>query len=176
MRLFPLIRFTRGLTAMLGALVLAGCAHYQLGSGGPLPFRNLYVSVVRNQSFAAQAQAPVTEMIRQSLLQENRVTLTDQTDADATLDVTLSDYQRAAAATQQGNTLNAQSYSLTLTALCTLVDNRSGKVYFKNRRVSVTEEAFVQGGDSFSESEYQSMPKLARDLGTKIKDEVTGGW
>ncbi len=165
--------------ALLVAFVFAGlvgCAHYHLGAAGPLPFHKLYVSVAQNRSNAAQAQAPVTSMLRQSLLQEGNLQLTEQADADATLEVVLTDYERLAAATQQGNSLNAQSYTLTLTANCSLVDNRSGKVYFKNRAIDASQVAYVQSGDNFSESEYQTMPKLARDLAQKIKDEVVGTW
>jgi hypothetical protein len=155
---------------------LAACAHYHLGAAGPLPFHTLYVSVAKNRSFAPQAQAPVTEMLRQSLLQEGNLQLTEQADADATLDVVLTKYEQLAAATQQGNSLNAQSYTFTLTANCTLVDNRSGKVYFKNRAIDATEVAYVQGGDSLSEAEYETMPELARDLAQEIKNEVVDTW
>jgi len=165
--------------ALLAGFTLAGltaCAHYRLGAAGPLPFHTLYVSVAKNQSLAAQVQAPVTELLRQSLLQEGNLQLTEQTDADATLDVVLVGYDRLTAATQQGNSLNAQSYTLTLTAHCTLVDNRSGKVYFKDRPILASQVAYVQSGDSFSESEYQTIPKLARDLAGGIKDEVISTW
>jgi hypothetical protein len=159
--------------ALLG---LMGCSHYHLGAAGPLPFHKLYVTVVKNQSYAPQAQAPVTEMLRQSLLQEGNLQLTEQADADATLEVVLSNYQRLTAATQQGNSLNAQSYTLILTAKCTLVDNRSGKVYFKDRQIDASQVAYVQNGDSFSQSEYQTLPKLARDLAGNIKDEIVSTW
>jgi hypothetical protein len=168
--------FAKALLAGVVLLGLAGCAHYHLGAAGPLPFQKLYVAVAKNQSMAAQIQAPVTEMLRQSLLQEGNLELTEQTDADATLEVVLIEYTRATAATQQGNSLNAQSYTLLLSADCTLVDNRTGKVYFKNRRIDASQVAYVQNGDSFSESEYQTIPKLARDLAEEIKDEVVSTW
>jgi hypothetical protein len=170
---------TRIFAPALLAIALAGlvsCAHYHFGAAGPLPFHKLYVTVVKNRSYAPQVEAPVTEMLRQSLLQEGNLQLTEQADADATLDVVLFDYQRSTAATQQGNSLNAQSYTLLLTAKCTLVDNRSGKVYFKDRQIDASQVAYVQGGDSFSEAEYQTMPKLARDLAEKIKDEIVSTW
>jgi len=168
--------FAPVLMAGLALAGLAGCAHYHLGAAGPLPFHTLYVSVAKNRSFAPQAQAPVTEMLRQSLLQEGNLKLTEQTDADATLEVVLTNFQQVAAATQQGNSLNAQSYTFTLTANCTLVDNRSGKVYFKDRAIDASEVAYVQGGDSLSEAEYQTMPELARQLAQEIKNEVVDTW
>lgn len=168
--------FARVLLLGIALTGLVACAHYHMGAAGPLPFHTLYVTVAKNRSFAPQAQAPVTEMLRQSLLQEGNLQLTEQADADATLEVVLTNYQQLAAATQQGNSLNAQSYTLTLTATCTLVDNRSGKVYLKDRSIDASEVAYVQSGDSFSEAEYQAMPKLARDLAEAIKNEVVDTW
>ena len=162
--------------AMLGALVLVGCSHYTLGSASKLDFDSLYIAVAHNQSYAAQVDQPLSEQLRQTFLQEGNLHLADQKDADATLEVTVSDYKRTAAATQQGNTLNAQSYALTLTAKCTLADNRSGKMYFKDKLISVTEDTLVQNGDNFNESEYQAMPKLSRDLAVKVKDAVVTTW
>jgi hypothetical protein len=166
----------RLLLAALGVAALAGCSHYSLGSAGKLDFQSLYIAAVKNQSFGAQAAEPMSSELRQTFLQEGYLHLADQKDADATLEVTIANYTRAADATQQGNTLNAQSYALTLTATCTLVDNRTGKTYFKNREVSVTEDALVQNGDNFNEAEYQSMAKLARDLSVKIKNTVVSVW
>lgn len=176
MRLFTLTRLARGWAAALGLGLLAGCAHYSLGSAGKLDFQTIYVAVVNNQTLAAQVEEPATRELRQTLLQEGVLREASQADADVTLEVVLTKYERSAAAVQLGNTLNAQSYTLTLTAMCKLVDNRNGKVYFKDRPVSVTEEAFVQNNVDFSESEYQSIAKLARDLGVKIKDEVVTTW
>jgi hypothetical protein len=176
MRLLPFSKIFRLWAAALGMGLVAGCAHYRLGSAGQLPFQSIYIAVVYNQSLAAQVAEPATRELRQTFLQEGNLQEANQADADVTLEVVLSDYQRVAASAQVGNSLNAQSYALTLTAKCKLVDNRNGKVYFKDRPVSVTEEAFVQGGVDFNESEYQSIAKLARDLAVKIKDTVVTTW
>ena len=165
-----------GAAAALSLGVLAGCSHYSLGPAGDLPFHSLYVEPVQSSAYVAQGQAPLTEMLRQSLLQEGNLKLTSQADADATLEVVLTDYHRDIAATAQNNTLNAQSYNLSLTAKCTLVDNRTGKVYFKERPITTSLAAYIQGGDSFNESEYQTVAKLARDLGQHIKDAVISTW
>ncbi len=163
--------------AAAGLAVLGGCAHYSLGSTGKLVFQSLYIAPVTSRgAIVPQAVEPLTNQLRETLLQEGVRLAGGQADADATLEVEISNYQRGIAATQQGNSLNAQSYSLTLTARCKLVDNRNGKVYFQDRQILVTQEAFVQSGVSFNESEYQSVPKLARDLAVKIKDAVVTIW
>ncbi|MGA2052985.1 MAG: LptE family protein [Opitutales bacterium] len=157
-------------------LLAAGCANYQLGPTGALPFHTLYVSPVKNNGYAPQAQALVSEALRESLMQEGNLQLTNQANADATLDVVLLDYKQSIAATSSNNTLNAQSYNITLSANCTLVDNRSGKVYFKDLEVNATEETFVQSTNNLAEPSYQTMPILARDMGKKITDAVVSTW
>jgi len=157
-------------------LLVAGCANYNLGSTGPLKFHSLYVAPVINNTKAPQAQAPVTEMLRQSLLQEGNLQLANQEQADATLEVTLVAYESTISATSSNNTLNAQAYTLTMTANCTLVDNRSGTVYFKNLPVNASIETYVNGTNDLAEPEYQAMPLLARELGRKIKDLIVTTW
>ena len=157
-------------------LLVAGCANYKLGSTGPLPFHSLYVATVKNNGYAPQAQAPVTEMLRQSLLQEGNLELKNQGDADATLEVTLTDYHRTPSAMSSNNTLNVQAYNITLSANCTLVDNRNGTVYFKNLLVNASIETYINGANDLNEPEYQSMPLIARELARKIKDVVVSTW
>jgi len=176
MRMFPPSLFFRWWALALGAVLFGGCAHYQLGTAGKLDFQTIYVAVSRNQSLAAQVAEPVTRELRQTLLQQGNLREASQADADVTLEVVLYSYTRSAASTQVGNSLNAQSYTLTLTAHCKLVDNRNGKIYFQDRPVTDTEEAVVQGGVDFNESEYQGIAKLARDLAVKIKDTVVTTW
>ncbi len=164
------------LPAVVGALVLSGCSHYSLGPTAKLDFQSLYIAPVTSRAMVAQAVEPVTNQLRETMLQEGLRLARTQADADATLEVQLVDYPRGIAATQQGNSLNAQSYSLTLVAKSNLVDNRNGQVYFENRQIEVTQEAFVQNGISFNESEYQSVAQLSRDLAVKIKDAVVSTW
>jgi outer membrane lipopolysaccharide assembly protein LptE/RlpB len=166
----------RILCGLAACVVVAGCANYKLGSAGGLPFHSLYVAPARNNGYAPQAQAEVTEQLRQALLQQGNVQLKNQAEADATLDVVLTDYRRTIAATSSNNTLNAAAYNITLSANCTLVDNRNGTVYFKNMSVSQTEETFVNSDNNLAEPEYQTMPILARDLGKKIADAVVATW
>jgi hypothetical protein len=170
------MNFRSWCVGLLWAASVGGCAHYNLGSGAPPPFHSLYVPPVRNNSFAPQAQATLSDQVRQSLLQEGTFTLANPADADAKLDIVVTDYKPNEAATSLNNTLNASSYTLTLTVECTLTDLRSGKVYFKNRPISASVEAFVQGGNDFSEAEYQAMPNLARALALQIKDTLVGTW
>jgi hypothetical protein len=157
-------------------LAVAGCASYKLGSTGPLPFHSLYVPPVRNTSYAPQGQALVTDLLRQTLMQEGNLQLTNQAEADATLDVVLTDYRRSISATSSNNTLNAQSYTITLTANCTLVDNHTGKVYFKNLPVNASIDTYVSQTNDLAEPEYQAMPLLATDLGKKITSIVVSTW
>src|SRR5882724_3303785 len=94
-------------------LGLAGCAHYQLGTGGRLSFATLYVAPVANKSDEPQAQAVVSTLLREELLHDGRVTLVNSPDAaDATLTLVLSNYHREIATVRPGDTGLAREFAL----------------------------------------------------------------
>lgn len=160
---------------ILGVLIgTFGCTSYKIGPAAALPFKTLYVEPARNDSYAPQAQALLTQQLIQQLLQQHNLTLKSSPQSDATLHVTITDFDRDVSATQQIDTALARSYRVTLTAQCDLIDNKSGKVYFKNRSVSATIDSFVD--DGFQPSDYQNMPTLTRKLAEKIKNTVISTW
>lgn len=175
----------RGLLA--GALLaLAACRSYQLGHPAELPFETLFVAPAGNQSTAPQAQAIVSSQVREAILRDSRVKLTaDKKNADVVLDLTLTTYDRRAATRDADDTAVALDYDLTLTSEISLFDQRSGEYLFRSRSVSTEASAFVNDvyapagapdTQSFLQSEYQAMPRIARGLADQIANEVLGAW
>jgi len=162
---------------LLGASIVSGCSHYQLGTGAksPLAFHTLYVAPVANKSLLPQAQAIVSERVRDAFARDGRVALAAAGDAaDATLEVTLTDYHREVAAARAGDTGLARKFNLILTASCTLRDHRAGKVLFENRTVSTSLEAFTDQGQL--QAEYEAVPLLASALADKITHAALDTW
>jgi hypothetical protein len=161
--------------ALIGLLGLAGCAHYQLGTEGKLAFATLDVAPVANKTLLPQAQAIVSTQMREAFIRDARLTLVNSAaEADATLSVTLRDYHREIAAARADDTGLARKFTLTLATTCTLRDNRSGKVLFADRSVSVHRDAFTDSGQL--QSEYQTLPLLAEALAQKIAHAVLDTW
>lgn len=161
--------------ATLGTLLcLLGCQHYQMGSPAALSFDSIYIEPIRNESFAPQAQALLDQQLTLAFMEDVRVKVTREDDAEAFLSIVLVDYRTNVSATEESDTVVGRSFNLTLTAHCTLVDAQTGDALLRNIPVSATVDAFVDQG--FQQSEYQAMPVLTRNLAKKIRDLTLSGW
>ncbi|HNC23638.1 MAG TPA: LPS assembly lipoprotein LptE [Opitutaceae bacterium] len=171
------MRFRPALLSLLAmtALLASGCGHYQLGTEGKLAFTTLYVAPVGNATMLPQAQAAVSTQLRDVLGRDGRVSLVNEpAAADATLTVTLKDYHRDVRAVREDDTGLARKFALTLAAECTLHDNRSGRDLFTKRAISVSRDAFTDGGQL--QAEYQVVPLLADALAQKVSHAVLDVW
>jgi hypothetical protein len=163
------------LCASVAALVTAGCANYRLGTGSALTFRTLYVEPVANKTLLPQSQPLVSTRIRETLARDGRVQLTNSSaGTDATLTIVINSYHREIAAVREGDTGLARKFNITLGALCTLRDNRSGQTIFENRAVTAVREVFTDSGQL--QAEYQTLPLLADALAAKIAHAALDVW
>ncbi len=158
--------------------LLTGCQHYQLGSSAQLPFRSIYIQPVLNKSYAPQAQSLVTTNLINSFLRDGRVRVTDPAQADATLVVTLKNYEKKLAATQNSDYGRARTVSLRLVATFDLVNNRDGSFFFQDRSLDAEELIFSSSDNNASlpKAEYQSMPELAHKLANNIHNSIVDVW
>lgn len=163
---------TLSLIALTLCVLLSGCASYKLGSSD-LPFKKLYVEPARNDSYAPQAQALLTEQTMQALMRDTRIKLTDKENADAILSIMIAQYERRLSATQSTDTARARSYDLHMVAHVSLTD-ANGEAYFKNRTIESSQIAYSDSG--LQPAEYQSMPALTRKLSEQIRTEVLSTW
>ncbi len=167
-------RIATAILALAMLLQLSGCGSYSLGTGGKLPFQTIYVQPVRNNSFAPQISAPLTDYIVDRLQQHPGLKVVEDPSADVTLKTTVVDYRRTVGSTQASDTALAQSYILILGCSITLEDNRTGEEIMPARLVTAKQQAFVNGG--FLTAEYQAIPVLARDMAKNISNEVVSVW
>ncbi len=165
--------FVRFFLCVLVALC-AGCSNYRLaGTPIDLPFKSVYVQPVKNFSYAPQASNLLTNAISDAISQTPQVRVANKSEADAVLEVELSDYNKSTYATRTDDTALAAAIKVKATAVCTL--SVGSRIIFKNRPVSADVIIYPRGND-FINAEYQNMPVLMRDLGGKIKDAVLGIW
>jgi len=172
------------LGALCLALAFAGCAHYQWGTPGNLSFSTLYVAPIKNTTLIPQLVVPTTNIVRETFLGDGRVQLVNSAeDADATLTVVITRYVRDVAAVREQDTGLASKFSITVTTACTLMDNRTHKALFTNRPVVSKRDVFTDNGNPHSslvgdqlQSEYNTVPLIAEDLGKKIVHSVVDVW
>ena len=160
---------------LAGLFAFTGCSHYRLGTGGEPSFRTLHIEPVANTTLLPQAQALVTTRLRESFARDARVQLVNSAaGADAVLSLTINDYRREVAAVREGDTGLARKFNITLGAVCTLRDTRSGKLLLDRRAVSGVREVFTDGGQL--QAEYQTLPLLADALAAKVTHAALDVW
>jgi hypothetical protein len=160
---------------LLALAALSGCANYQLGTGATPAFHTLYIEPVANRTLLPQSQALLSTQIRETFLRDGRVALVNAPDlADATLSIAINDYHREVAAGRADDTGLARKFNVTLGAVCTLHDRRTGKPIFTARPVHAVREVFTDSGQL--QAEYQTLPLLADALAAKVLHATLDVW
>ncbi|MFZ9745959.1 MAG: LPS assembly lipoprotein LptE [Opitutaceae bacterium] len=170
------MRSPRALLAWLTlATVLGGCSHYRLGTGSAPPFRSLHVAPADSRIALPQGAALLSARLRDSLLRDTRVELRpDPATAEAALTLTLVDYRREIAAARADDTGLARKFNVSLTAVCTLRDPRTGRSLWAERRISVRREVFTDRGQL--QAEYQTLALLTDALAARIASDLLEMW
>ena len=185
LKLNSISRFALALSSAFAMIWTSGCASYQLGSPAELKFESIYIQPTQNASFAPQAQTVVSTQIRKAFIQDGRIAIvSDPSEADAILEVTLTDYTRTGGARQSNDTIVARSFDINLLAEISLYNQNDGEYYFSKRQLSESSNAYVENPyttsnvntESYIASEYDAMSRIARDIARKITDEVLSPW
>ncbi len=163
------------LTAFVTVSLFAGCANYQLGTSSKLTFATLHVAPVKMVALVPQAKPIISTQIRTEFIHDGRLTLENSSvAADATLFVTVHDYDREVGTVRPGDTGLARKFIVTMTAKATLTDNRNGKNFFTARKLTVKRDVYTDSGQQ--QAEYQILPLLAEDLAAKVSHAVLDTW
>lgn len=158
------------LTGTLG--VCSGCS-YSLGSNARLPFSTIEIAPIVNNADLPQAQAMLARDIAGMLNREPKLSTVIENGA-AELEIEIRDFRRSIVATSSEDSVIASVQKLTLELNCSLLNTRSGKYYFRNRKISVSTD--VYSGEAPGLNEHQSFPVLSREAARKVRDLVTGVW
>jgi hypothetical protein len=171
---------------LVAAFLAEGCSNYRLGTGADPSFSTLYIEPTKNKTMMAQSQAVLSTFIREAFIRDGRVALVDNSgEADATLEVTVVRYTRDNAANREDDVGLARKFTLHMRVSCRLRDNRSGRMLFDDRIIEVQREAFTDNGlgnvpfgvsDDQLQSEYNTLPLLARSLSEKMTHVVLDVW
>lgn len=154
---------------------LAGCAHYQLGTGTTPKFSRLYIAPVTSEALIPQAQALITTQLREAFLKDGRVALAaSPAEADAVLRITLTGYQRDVAVSRPDDTKLARRFDVSLRAKATLTIGTEQKNGFTDRPLTASRGVFRDSGQQ--QSEYQALPLLAEILAQEALHATLDTW
>lgn len=166
------------------SLIFAGCANYQLGTGGKLTFTTLYVEPVITKVLVPQAQTILSTQVRSAFARDGRVTLVNSPEAaDATLKIVISEFHRDVATQRVGDSGLARKFTLTLGTTATLTDRRGNRPLFTDRVVSVHRDIYTDEGNvgpivktNRIQAEYQGFPLLSDAMSEKLMHAVLDVW
>lgn len=170
-----LAQLLRLLPVLGAAILLGGCAGYQLGTGSAPKFSTLFIAPVASETLIPQAQVLVTTQLREAFGRDGRVTLVNSADAaDAVLTVSLASYGREAVVARQDDTGLARRFDVTLQAKATLTDNRTKQTLFAQRVLTARRGVFTDSG--LVPAEYETLPLLAELLAKEATHAVLDTW
>lgn len=166
--------------ATLSLILLSGCSQYEWGRPAPA-FKTIYVQPVTNSTFVPQAQASLSAQIRKAIIRDGRLQLANKpAQAEAILQVNLTEYQRENAVRSSEDSEIALGFDLILEAEIALIHQRSNQYLIQNRSHRATTNTFGRdfstGEDTFSQSEYQAMTRLTKNLADEIASTVLDVW
>lgn len=169
------MRFPALLSAILGAILLGGCAGYRLGptNGLAAGAKTIRIGPFSNQTLEPRLGDAVTTALRQNVQQDGTYHLSTHGGADLIVTGTLLHFGRRELSFVPNDVLTVRDYRLNVVAQMITRDTTTGRSITN----SVTGYTLVRVGSDLTSSERQALPLLADDLARKMTSLlVDGGW
>lgn len=170
----------RKILTLISTAILAGtllgvlpACNYSLGNRGKLPFATIEIAPIVNNADLPQAQAMLARDIADTLNRTPKLSTVIENGA-AELQVEISGFRRNIAATSSEDSVLASVQSVTLELNCSLLNTRSGKYFFRNRKISASTDVYT--GAAAGLGEAQSFPVLSREAARKVRDLIVSVW
>jgi outer membrane lipopolysaccharide assembly protein LptE/RlpB len=158
---------------LLACLAVFGCG-YRLGALNNRDHRTVAVPIFQNKSIVPQIHAQITSAVVKRLQTDASPRVVAESEADMVLSGEVLEVERTPLRFQRLNQSVAREYRLTVAALISLRDRRTGKMIFENLRITGQTDFFI-GGDLQS-AEAQALALAAENLARKIAARVAEGW
>ncbi|MDR0678810.1 MAG: hypothetical protein LBF24_00980 [Puniceicoccales bacterium] len=151
-------------------LLCAGCCvHYQLGTRSRLPISTISVAPVKSCVDGPNLRGVLWQQIRQEIQQIPNLRLVDGDDANGELTVRIVSVERGSSLIGSNG---GGGQRITIKALCTVLDRRTGTVLIADRLV----RAFVDVPWGQTAYDGQALPALAAALAREIRSLVANSW
>jgi len=171
------MRFLKLFLPCLAAVVLAGCAGYQLGptGGAQAGARSIEIRPFNNQTFQPRIGDALTQSVRERIQTDATYQLVSRGGSgDIIVTGTINQYQRQGLGYLNTDIATPENYRLDLVVHVTARDRISGKTLLDK---DVKGHTFIHIGDDMASSERQAMPLLTEDVARNIVELLTeGSW
>lgn len=167
---------TLALLGAIGALLLSGCATYQMGTSAQLPYQNIAVGAPRNFSSLPQIEGPLNAALRQAIQSSKPLAIASANEADAILEVTLLDIRRSTAAANPQDLGRGRKFTLVLQLEYSLrKPGDSEEVYFyRGRPLTITRDIYSDSGQV--DAEYQAIPAISQEIAARVTEKLVDLW
>jgi hypothetical protein len=166
----------------LVALLLSGCAGYQIGPIKPKMMRGVSTIAVgsfKNDTLETRVEVLLANSIIKQIQQDGTYRIADERNADAILEGTLESIQRRPARSVRGNTLQTKEFNLFLRVRYRVIDRTTGRE-LDARTVTGQTSFFVTGSNTIAadvnQDERQALPIAAEDLAVRMVSQISEGW
>ncbi len=162
------------LNCIAAMLLLSGCMGYQLGGSRPEGIETVQVGPVINKTKESAIELQVTHALRQRLQFDGRMKLVNQAEnADAIVEVTLTDYTLTAIAFRDDLKTTAEQYRLRITGVAKLTHTQTGEILSESKTYG--EATFFFESD-LTTSKRDALPRAAQELAKFMVDDLIERW
>ena len=160
---------------LLLAVLLDGCAGYQLGPATPAYLKHvktIAVPTFGNTTLMPRIEVLITDTVIKQFQQDGTFRIVNADAADATLKAEITGVGRAPARSVRGNVLATTEFNLVVSVKYKLI-GRDGKVLAPGG-VSGATSFFV--GRDVNTDERQALPLAAEELARHLVSQLSEGW
>jgi hypothetical protein len=157
------------------ALLLPGCAGYQLGSSKPSHLQGvtkLYVPTFKNDTLEPRIAVLVTNTVIKHIQMGGAYQIVSQDEADATLVGSIENVDRSQFRAVRNNTLRTSELLVRLLVNYKIEDTSGARLHTGR----VTADSNVVLDPNFQTSERQAFTDVAERLSQRLVDEISDGW
>jgi Lipopolysaccharide-assembly len=158
------------------ALLLAGCAGYQIGSANGLAAhgKSIQIRPFLNKTVEGRLTDAVTAELRRSVQRDGTFKLATHDDGDLVVSGEITQYVRQELTFKPSDVLTVSDFRLALTAHVKVSDRTTGKLILDR---PVTGYTLIRVTYDLPSSERQALPLLAEDLANHVTALlVEGSW
>jgi hypothetical protein len=166
----------------LFALLLSGCAGYQIGPIQPKTMRGvktLAVGSFKNDTLEPRVEVLLANSVIKQLQQDGTYRITDEHHADAILEGALDTIRRRPQRSVRGNVEQTKEFDLVLRVRYRVIDRVTGRE-LEARTVNGQTSFFVTGSNTIAadvnQDERQALPIAAEDLAVRMVSQISEGW
>jgi hypothetical protein len=147
---------------------------YQLGGTRPVGVETVYMAPVINQTSEPAIELQVTRALRERIHLDGRLKqLNTRDQADAVIEITLTNYRLSPITYRNELKTAAQDYRLRITATARLKEAQTGKILSESTNYG---EAVFRFESDLTNSKRNALPAAAQEIAKLLIDDLIERW